>query len=85
MLIKSQFVMYQCIRLEKLYKLIESFFKISISFSNYWPIIKKYSNRVNIDRSAMYHYQWISLDKLYKLMENFFQILESFLELVTIV
>ena len=30
------------------------FFHISISFSNYWPKTKKYSDRVNIDRSSMY-------------------------------
>ena len=35
-------------------------FQISISFSNYWPKIEKYSNRVNIDRSAMYY---ISMDE----------------------
>ena len=47
------------IRLDKLYKLMEGFFQISISFSNYWPKTEKYSNRVNADQSAMYY---ISMD-----------------------
>ena len=34
-------------------------FQISISFSNYWPKNEKYSNRVNIDRSAIFY---ISMD-----------------------
>ena len=58
-LIKLQCVIYQWIRLNNLYKLLESFFHISISFLNYWLETEKYSNRVNIDRSAMYY---ISMD-----------------------
>ena len=53
-LIKVQCVTYQWIRLNELYKQMESFFQISISFQNYWPKTEKYSNLVNIDRSALY-------------------------------
>ena len=52
-LIKLQCVIYQWICLYELYKLMESFFHISISFSDYWPKVKKYSNMVNIDQSAI--------------------------------
>ena len=41
-LIKVQCVIYQWIRIDKLYKLIESFIQISNSFSNYWPKTEKY-------------------------------------------
>ena len=44
---------YQRIRLNKLYKLMESFFS-KISSSDYWLKNKKYSSCVNIDQSAMY-------------------------------
>ena len=44
-LIKLQCVLniYQWIRLNELYKLLESFFQILNSFSSYWPKFKKYS------------------------------------------
>ena len=35
-------VIYQCIRLDKLYILMKSFFQISILFSNYWPKTEKH-------------------------------------------
>ena len=38
---------------------IGKLFQISIPFSNYWPKTEKYSNRVNIDKCAMYY---ISMD-----------------------
>ena len=58
-MIKLKCVIYQWIRFNELYNLMERFFQVSILFSNYWPKTKKYSNRVNIDRSAMYY---ISMD-----------------------
>ena len=58
-MIKLQCVIYLWIRLNEFYKQMESFFQISILFSNYWPKTEKYSNRVNIDRSAMCY---ISMD-----------------------
>ena len=46
-------------------------------FSNYWPKTEKYSNRVNIDRSAMYY---ISMDLTQQALQTngmfFFQIFE---------
>ena len=62
---------------------MESFFKISNSFSNYWPKTGKYSNCVNIDQIAMCYISMDSsrqaLQPSVKLFSNF----ESFLELVT--
>ena len=71
--------------LYELYKLIESFFQILIS--NYCPKTEKFSNRVNIDRSAMYY---ISMDltqqalqtngKLFSNFGIFFRISYNFLK-----
>ena len=68
-LIKLKCVVYQCIRHYKLYKLMKSsfFFQISISFSNYWPKAKKYSNPVNIDQSTMYY---ISMDLIRQALQT---------------
>ena len=42
-------------------------------------LTEKYSNGVNIDRSAMYYiYQWIRLNELYKPMESFFKFRNHF-------
>ena len=62
---------------------MESFFQISILFSNYWPKTDKQIAWTLIEVQFIV-YQWIWLKKLYKLMESFFQISESFFELVTI-
>ena len=77
----------QWIRINELYKQMESFFRISNSFSNYWPKTEKYSNQLDIESLIKVQYivyQYIQFNKLYKLMEKFSKILESFFELVTI-
>ena len=64
---------------------MESYFQISISFLNYCPKTEKYTNRVNIDQSAMYCLSMdLTIYKLYKQMEFFFQITESFSDQATI-
>ena len=55
MLIKLQCVVYQWIRLDKLYYLMENFSNLVFKLLA--------ENRVNIDRSAMYYsYIYISMD-----------------------
>ena len=76
---------HQWIRLDELYKVMESFFQIRFRIIGRKPKNGQ-TNRVgNIDQSAMCYisnYQWISLDKLYKLIKSFFfPFSESFFEL----
>ena len=78
-------VMHQWIRLNELYKLMESF------FSNFKCIFELFAENLkniqtNSEGSILIKvqcvvYQWICLYKLYKLMWSFFQISESFFEL----
>ena len=73
--INQSYEEFQCIRLNGLYKPMDSFFPISNSFSNYWP--KPENIQMNSDAWILITlqcviYQWIWLDKLYKLMECFF-------------
>ena len=61
-------------------KLMENFFQISNSFSNY---VDRRRKNIQMNREAwilmkvqcvVYLYQWIRLNKLHKLMDFFFQI-----------
>ena len=70
LLIKLQCVIYQWIRLNELYKLMESFFQISISFPSYWP--KNIQIAWIFIEVQCVRYKWIWLDKLYRLMDFFF-------------
>ena len=84
---------HQWIRLNELYKLIESFFPILNSFSNCWPRTQKIFILINGLKPKIIQtnsevkillkfncaiYQWIRVDKLYKLMESFLKISELF-------
>ena len=74
-LIRVQCVIYQWIRLDKLYKLMETFFfKFRIRFQ----IIERKPKNIQTNSEARillkFHciiYQWTRLDKFYKLMESF--------------
>ena len=86
-LIKVQCVIYQRIRLDKLYKLMGNFFKFWITFLNYWQKTEK-NIRTNSEawiliKAQCVIYQWIRLNKLYKLMESFFSNIELVFELLT--
>ena len=80
--------MYQCIRLNDLYKLMKSFFQILNSFSKFWAEnrkifrnfgrktknIQKNSKAWILIKSQCVIYQWIHLNEFFKLMKSFFQI-----------
>ena len=72
-MIKVQRLIYQWICLDKLYKLMESFFfQISNSFSNYWLKTEKYSREyrgVNIDQIPICY---ISIDSSQQALQKFF-------------
>ena len=74
-------VIHQWIRLNELYKLMESFFKFKICFR----INGQKPKNIQTDSDAWIFikeqcviYQWIHFDKLYKLIVSFFQILFLF-------
>ena len=79
-LINLQFVIYQWIRLNELYKLMESFFKFRFQIIGWKQ--KNIQTAWILMEVQWIIYQWIWLDKLYELMESFFQISESFFKLV---
>ena len=69
-------VVHQWIRLNELYKLLESFcFQISNSFSNIWPktlIFSKEYRGVNIDQIAMCYISMDSSQRALQTNEKFF-------------
>ena len=68
-------VKHQWIHLNELYKLTESFFQISNSFSNFRPktiFLKKNTDAWIIIKLQCVIYQWICLNELYKLMKKTF-------------
>ena len=74
-LIKLQYVVYQWISLNELYKLMKSFFKFKIIFWNFGRKLKNiWMNREVwiLMKVKCIMYQWIWLDKLYKLTWTFF-------------
>ena len=85
-MIKLQCVIYQWIRLNELYKLIEAFVKFQIGFRNFGHepnYIQKNSEAWILIKLQCVIYQWNRLDKLYKLMESFFQISIPFIIIVS--
>ena len=67
----AMFIIHQWIRLNELYKLIESCLQTyGKLFSNFEFISTKNKVRILIKFYCV-KYQWIRLDKLYKLMESF--------------
>ena len=51
------------------------FSSVEISFSNYWPKIENYSNRVNIERSAMCY---ISIDSTRQALQTNVKLFSNF-------
>ena len=77
-LIKVQCVIYQWIQLDKLYKLMESFFQISISFLNFDRkpnFFQKNREAWMVTKLQCVIYLSIRPNELYKLIESFIQIL----------
>ena len=71
---KFQCVIYQWIRLNELYKLMESFFRIRFPYL-FWPKAENFSNEFVTNSNTLFlsHmfdvvHQWIRLNELYKLM-----------------
>ena len=87
--IRVQCVIYQWVRLNKFYKLMKSFFKFQILFSELLAEKQKIFERIsmlemNIDQSAMRYISMDSTRQALQANEKLFQILELFFKLVLI-